>query len=81
MEHVKIYIDRKERVSPEHTDGAKLYILGEVNPATHDLWKEEKGKEDDKIVENNESPIHLKEWEHFYSSQKSLNPGSYGYCN
>ncbi len=78
MKSIKIYIDRKERESPEHTTGAHLFILGEVDPATHDLWKEERGKEDDQPVENTDAPYHLKEWDHFYSSQKTLNPGTYG---
>jgi hypothetical protein len=72
---VKIYIDRKEYKSPEHTHGAALYVLGHVNPDTHDLWREEEGKKDDELVENNDKKIHLKEWVHFYSAQKSLNPG------
>jgi len=75
METVKIYIDRKEHESPRHTTGVNLYVLGSVNATTHDLWKEEQGKGDDQLVDNNASPILLKEWEHFYSAQKDLNPG------
>jgi len=78
MRLVKIYIDRKEHESPEHTTGAHLFTLGAVDPATHDLWKEEKGKEDDQPVENTQVPYHVQEWDHFYSSQKTLNPGADG---
>jgi hypothetical protein len=78
MEHkdVDIYIDRVAHKSPEHTTGAALYILGNVDPSTHDLWREEKGEKDDSLVENNTKPIHLIEWEHYYSAQKNLNPGN-----
>jgi len=76
MKKVKIYIDRLEHESPEKTDGAALYILGKVNPETHDLWREEEGKKDDELVEYSTKELHLKEWEHFYSAQKNLNPGN-----
>jgi hypothetical protein len=76
---VPIYIDRIEHKSPEHTSGAALYLLGGINPETHDLWREEEGRKDDELIPNNQGPIHLKkEWVHFYSSQKDLNPGSNG---
>jgi hypothetical protein len=75
---VPIYVDRKERHSPEHTTGAALYVLGVINPATHELWREEEGRKDDKCIPNNQEPVHLKEWTHFYSSQKDLNPGCHG---
>jgi len=73
---VKIYIDRIEHESPEHTTGAALYVLGKIDAAKYDLWREVQGKHDDELVENNANPIKLKEWEHFYSAQKSLNPGN-----
>jgi hypothetical protein len=74
-EHTNIYIDRKKHESPHKTNGAALYVLGGINPATHDLWREEEGKQDDKLIENNAEEVHLKEWAHFYSAQKTLNPG------
>ena len=77
MKEVNVYIDRKPLKSPEKTTGAALYILGAVNPATHDLWREEKGKKDDEPIENNDKEVHLnEEWTHFYSAQKDLNPGN-----
>ena len=76
MEKVKIYIDRIEKESPEKTDGVALYILGNINSATHDLWREEKGKKDDELIQNNKTEVYLAEWTHFYSSQKTLNPGN-----
>lgn len=74
--NVKIYIDRKEKESPAHTSGENLYSLGGVDYTKYDLWKEEQGKEDDVPIEYNKNPLKLKEWEHFYSAQKSLNPGN-----
>jgi len=76
VEKVKIYIDRVEHESHAKTDGAALYILGKINPITHDLWREEKGKKDDELIQNNQTEVHVNEWTHFYSSQKTLNPGN-----
>jgi hypothetical protein len=72
---VKIYIDRVEKTSPVHTTGIALYTLGAV-PNDYVLFREIQGHHDDELVPNTEAPVHLKEWEHFYSAQAKLNPGS-----
>ena len=73
-EEVTIIIDKKELKSPNPTTGAALYKLGNV-AAGYDLWKEVPGKGDDELIPNNETPIPLKNGEHFYTAQSSLNPG------
>jgi hypothetical protein len=72
---VKIYIDRVEKTSPTPTTGVALYALGSV-PDTYVLFREVQGHRDDELVPKTEAPIHLIEWEHFYSAQGKLNPGS-----
>ena len=74
---VKIYIDRVEKISPAHTTGTALYNLGQV-PNDYVLFRELEGRRDDELVPKTDAPIHLKEWEHFYSAQAKLNPGSTG---
>jgi len=41
-----------------------------------DLFREVQGHRDDELVPKTEALIHLTEWEHFYSAQGKLNPGS-----
>jgi hypothetical protein len=72
---VKIYIDRVEKTSPTPTTGVALYALGSV-PDNYVLFREVQGHRDDELVPKTEAPIHLTEWEHFYSAQGKLNPGS-----
>ena len=72
---VKIYVDRVEKTSPDPTTGIALYALGSV-PETYVLFREVQGRRDDELVPKTEAPIHLHEWEHFYSAQGKLNPGS-----
>jgi hypothetical protein len=71
---VTIIIDKKETKSPTPTTGAALYTLGGV-AAGYDLWKEVPGKGDDELIANGGGPIQLKNGEHFYTAQSSLNPG------
>lgn len=71
---VTIIMDKKEKKSPNPTTGATLYVLGEV-AAGYDLWKEVPGKGDDELIPNDATPIELKNGEHFYTAQSSLNPG------
>lgn len=72
---VPIYIDRKEHKSPNPTIGTALYVLGTV-AAGYDLYEEEPGPVDDKLIPNDGKEIKLKEWTHFYSAQRDLNPGA-----
>ena len=71
---VPLYIDRKEHKSPTPTTGAALYALGGVKPG-YDLYEEEPGPVDDKLVLNDHTEIRLNHFSHFYSAQRDLNPG------
>ena len=73
-DEVTIIIDKKERKSPNPTTGAALYALGPV-AAGYDLWREVHGKGDDELIANDAKPVQLKNGDHFYSAQSSLNPG------
>lgn len=72
---VKIYLNRVQKTSPDPTTGIALYALGSV-PDAYVLFREVQGHLDDELVPRTEAPIHLQEWEHFYSAQAKLNPGS-----
>jgi len=72
---VRIHIDRKPYESPNPTTGAALYVLGKVQ-AGYELFKEVHGDREDEPIANNASIVHLKEDEHFYSAQVTLNPGA-----
>jgi hypothetical protein len=72
---VKIYIDRVEKTSPTPTTGSALYTLGSVTDG-YVLFREVQGHRDDELVPKTEAHVHLTEWEHFYSAQGKLNPGS-----
>jgi len=72
---VKIYIDRVEKESPTPTTGAALYALGSV-PDNYVLFREVQGRQDDELIPKTDAPVRLTEWEHFYSAQAKLNPGS-----
>jgi hypothetical protein len=71
---ITVFIDRREHTSPDPTTGAALYTLGEVRPQ-YDLYQEEPGPVDDKLVPNDATELRLKEYTHFYSAQRELNPG------
>lgn len=72
---VPIVIDKHPKKSPNPTTGAALYILAGINPAQYDLFRETRGQGDDEPILNNNAEIILKPGDHFYSAQKSLNPG------
>jgi hypothetical protein len=72
---VRIHIDRKPHESPDPTTGAALYVLGKVQSG-YELFKEVRGDHEDEPIANDGSVIHLKEDEHFYSAQVTLNPGA-----
>jgi hypothetical protein len=71
---VRIHIDRKPYESPETTTHAALYALGKV-PAGYELFLEVQGNQEDQPIPNDSQSIHLKQDQHFYSAQVSLNPG------
>ena len=71
---VRIHIDRKPFPSPSVTTHAALYQLGQV-AAGYELFLEVQGDKEDEPIPNNQTVIHLKEDQHFYSAQVTLNPG------
>ena len=76
QDEVTIQIEKKEYKSPNPTTGAALYTLGGV-AAGYDLWLEAPpGKGDDERINNDATPVTLKNGAHFYLAQSSLNPGS-----
>lgn len=66
---VRIHIDQKPYESPNPTTGGALYALGEV-PMDYDLYREVRGDEEDKPIQNSSGTVHLKEDEHFHSAQR-----------
>lgn len=74
---VSIHIDKQNLKSPNPTTGDALYLLGNVNVAEYELFREVRGgKGDDEPIANNNSIIDLKNGDHFYTVQKNLNPGA-----
>lgn len=73
-EEIQVYIDRVEHASPNPTTGRALYLLGQVK-AGYDLWQEEPGPIDDKLIADDATEVRLKKFTHFYSAQRDLNPG------
>jgi hypothetical protein len=72
---VTIHIDKKQYRSSTPTTGAALYVLGHVATG-YDLWREAHGKGDDELIANNATQVALKDGDHFYTAQSSLNPGA-----
>jgi Multiubiquitin len=68
--NVRIHIDRQEYRSPNPTTGVALYELSGI-PKHRDLFKEVGGDQEDELIPRNETVMHLKEDEHFYS-QKAI---------
>ena len=63
---VRIHIDQKPFESPNPTTGAALYVLGQVKPGLI-LYQEVQGDREDKPINNDPEPIHLRRDEHFHS--------------
>jgi hypothetical protein len=72
---VRIHIDRKPYMSPRVTTRAALYALAQIS-AGYELFLEVQGDQEDQAIPNNQTEIHLKEDQHFYSAQVTLNPGA-----
>ncbi|MEQ1939391.1 hypothetical protein ABMA46_14145 [Mesorhizobium sp. CN5-321] len=72
---ITIHMDKKQFKSPSPTTGAALYTLGQVATG-YDLWREVHGKGDDELIANNATQVILKNGDHFYTAQSSLNPGA-----
>ena len=75
-ETVTIIINKKKEDSPNPTTGFALYSLGNI-PEGYDLFREIHGHGDDEYIPKDGSTIMLKNGDHFYSAQSSLNPGAY----
>lgn len=71
---ITIHIDKKQYKLSSPTRGAALYDLAAVATG-YDLWRELHGKGDDELIRNDTSAVVLKEGDHFYTAQSSLNPG------
>ena len=65
----RIHIDQKRYESPNPTTGGTLYVLGEVPPG-YELYREVRGDEEDKPIQDGDETIHLKEDEHFHSAPR-----------
>lgn len=72
---VHIFIDGRKMESPNPTTGHALYALGNIS-AEYDLFREVHGHGDDEFIPRDDHSITLKNGEHFYSVQRSLNPGA-----
>ena len=71
---VRIHIDRKPYMSPQVTTHTALYGLGHIS-AGYELFLEVRGDQEDEPIPNDQGEIRLKEDQHFYSAQVTLNPG------
>jgi hypothetical protein len=74
-ETVHVFIDKEKVESPNPTTGLALYNLGSIS-AEYDLFREVHGHGDDELIPRDDSAVTLKNGDHFYSVQKSLNPGT-----
>jgi hypothetical protein len=72
---VNITIDKEHVQSPNPTTGQALYILGHVEDG-FDLYRETKGKGDDELIKNSTTGVTVHNGDHFFTSQRSLNPGT-----
>ena len=75
-EPIRIHIDRVPyQVHERELTGAQLRDLPSPPTAEDfDLWEEETGDVEDKLVEP-DAVVKLKKDEHFYSAPKKINPG------
>lgn len=67
-DEVRIHIDREAHTSPNPTTGAALYKLADIG-AHHELFREVDGDREDEPVPRDETRIHLKLDDHFYSEE------------
>jgi len=72
---VHITIDKHKFDSPSKTTGEALYRLGGVG-VEYDLYQESPGQGDDPLIPNSNVSQTVKNGDHFYTAQRSLNPGS-----
>jgi hypothetical protein len=65
---VRVHIDREPQKSPNPTTGKALYELGKVDKHS-ELFREIDGNKEDVPIPRDETPLHLKQDEHFYSEK------------
>ncbi len=65
---VRIHINREVFESPNPTTGQALYRLADI-PKQQDLYRTDEGNDEDDRVPRDETQIHLKKDEHFYSQK------------
>jgi hypothetical protein len=68
---VRVHIDQAPYHSPNPTTGAALYALGDVRLG-HELYREVSGNREDAPVPNDDSPVNLREDEHFHSAERRV---------
>lgn len=74
--NIPVKIDKEPiKFSDPITTGAELYDRGDIDESQYDLYREVRGNGDDEFIANDNTKIELKPGDHFYSAQKSLNPG------
>ena len=68
MQNQQVHINRVAFQSPNPTTGEALYALAEI--ANHEkLYREIKGDQEDELILRDETPVDVKEDEHFYSQK------------
>lgn len=65
---VRIHIDRVVYKSPNPTTGEALYALADI-PKHEKLYREVQGDAEDQMVPRDETVVHLRADEHFYSQK------------
>ena len=65
---VRIHINRDPYQSDDPTTGEALYLLGSI-PHREKLFRETEGNQEDEEVSRNDTKLHLKEDQHFYSQK------------
>jgi hypothetical protein len=68
VHQVRIHIDREPYTSPNPTTGKALYQLADIGEH-HELFREISGDREDELIPRDDSTIHLKEGDHFYSEK------------
>ena len=74
---VPVYIDRVHYDAPSHhmTGQALRGLPKPAVPTDRDLWMEVEGPTDDELIRP-ERTYEVKTWAHYYTSPKTINPGS-----
>lgn len=73
---VPIKIDKINLKTLTPTTGDALYVLGNVDATSYDLWLEVPGPGEDQPIPNDTTSIEVKQGSHFYTAKKKLNPGN-----